>query len=118
MEQRTVVAIDIGGTKIASALVTLGGDRPQVVSARSVPTDAARGGEAVLRTVIDQVRDVIARTGAAPCGVGISSAGTVDVETGDITYANDLMPGLRHQRGRREANVSHSYYADFHYLLL
>jgi len=93
MEQRTVVAIDIGGTKIASALVTLGGDRPQVVSARSVPTDAARGGEAVLRTVIDQVRDVIARTGAAPCGVGISSAGTVDVETGDITYANDLMPG-------------------------
>lgn len=93
MEQRQVVAIDIGGTKIASALVVLGGEAPQVVSAKSVPTDACRGGEAVLETVVAQALDVIARTGATPCGVGISTAGTVDIQTGDITYANDLMPG-------------------------
>ena len=93
MEPRNIVAIDIGGTKIASALVVLGEGGSAVTSRRSVPTDARRGGEAVLQTVIDQVLDVIARTGATPCGVGISTAGTVDPVTGDITYANDLMPG-------------------------
>ncbi|MBQ3266768.1 MAG: ROK family protein [Atopobiaceae bacterium] len=93
MAERRIVAIDIGGTKIASALVVLGEEGPQVVSPASVPTDAQRGGEAVLKTVIDQALDVIARTGETPEGMGISAAGTVDIQTGDITYANDLMPG-------------------------
>ncbi len=90
----TYVGVDIGGTKIACGLVTVGGGKTPVVSkVEKVPTDAMRGGEHVLATVIEQVKGAIARAEEAPLGVGISSAGVVNPRTGDITFANELMPG-------------------------
>lgn len=93
MDTQTIVSVDIGGTKIASALVTLGGASPQIGEVHKVPTDAMRGGAHVLATVIEQVKRIIAEADVEPVGVGISSAGVVDPRTGDITFANDLMPG-------------------------
>ncbi len=93
METTTIVSVDIGGTKIACGLVTLSDGAPLVSSVAKVPTDAARGGAHVLATVIEQVKAAIERSGATPVGVGVSSAGVVDPRTGDITYANELMPG-------------------------
>lgn len=93
METTTIVSVDIGGTKIACGLVTLGDGAPLVSSVAKVPTDAARGGEHVLATVIEQVKAAIERSDAAPAGVGVSSAGVVDPRTGDIVFANELMPG-------------------------
>lgn len=93
MDTKTIVSVDIGGTKIACALVTLGGDAPQIGEVHKVPTDAMKGGEHVLATVIAQVKQVIAEAGIEVAGVGISSAGVVDPRTGDITFANELMPG-------------------------
>ena len=90
----TYVGVDIGGTKIACGLVKVGeGKLPVVSSVTKVPTDAMRGGEHVLATVIEQVKGAIARAEEAPLGVGISSAGVVNPKTGDITFANELMPG-------------------------
>ena len=93
MDTKTIVSVDIGGTKIACGIVTLGDGAPRVTSVAKVPTDAARGGEHVLATVIEQVKAAIERSGAVPSGVGVSSAGVVDPRTGDITFANELMPG-------------------------
>ena len=93
MDTKTIVSVDIGGTKIACGTVTLGDGAPRVTSVAKVPTDAARGGEHVLATVIEQVKAAIERSGAVPSGVGVSSAGVVDPRTGDITFANELMPG-------------------------
>lgn len=93
MDTTTIVSVDIGGTKIACGLVTLGDGEPVVSSVTKVPTDAHLGGEHVLATVIEQVKAAIERADAEPAGVGISSAGVVDPRTGDITYANELMPG-------------------------
>lgn len=93
MDVRTIVAVDIGGTKIACGLVVMGESAPTVESVVKVPTDAAQGGPAVLARVIEQVRDAIERSDRHPVGVGISSAGVVDPRTGDITYANEIMPG-------------------------
>ena len=93
MDTQTIVSVDIGGTKIACGLVTLGGDAPVVESVVKVPTDPQLGGEHVLATVIDQVKAAIERSGAKPVGVGISSAGVVNPRSGDITYANEIMPG-------------------------
>ena len=93
MEKTTIVGVDIGGTKIACGLVTLGDGAPAVDLVEKVPTDAKRGGEHVLATVIEQVRAAIDRSSVPPSGVGISSAGVVNPRTGDITFANDLMPG-------------------------
>jgi len=89
-----IVALDIGGTKIASALVTLEEGRAPVVEfAGKVPTEAKRGGAHVLRTAIDSARRVIEAAGGAVDGIGVSSAGVIDPRTGDVTYANEIMPG-------------------------
>ena len=90
---RTVIAVDIGGTKIACGLVVLGEGAPVVDSVVKVPTEAMKGGEHVLATVLEQVKAAIDRAGEKPEGVGISSAGVVNPRNGDITFANELMPG-------------------------
>lgn len=89
-----VVAVDIGGTKIACALVRLYADQPPCVEqVVSVPTEAKKGGAHVLATVIKQIRAACERASERPEGVGISSAGVIDPRTGDVTFANELMPG-------------------------
>ena len=48
----SVAALDIGGTKIAGAVVRYAGEgRPEVLARTSIPTDAARGGADVLARV-------------------------------------------------------------------
>ena len=93
MERTTIVAVDIGGTKIACGIVTLSDDAPRADKVEKMPTEAAQGGEHVLARVISAVRAAIERADEPPVGVGISSAGVVDPRTGDITFANELMPG-------------------------
>lgn len=94
MDPVTVVAVDIGGTKIATGLVTLGdGEPPRVESVEKVPTEPLRGGPAIRDTVVEQVKAAIARSPHPVAGVGISTGGVVNPATGDITYANEMMPG-------------------------
>ncbi|MDO5119885.1 MAG: ROK family protein [Coriobacteriales bacterium] len=90
----TYIGVDIGGTKIACGLVeVVEGKKPVVKSVSKVPTDAPKGGAHVLATVLAQVQAAVDRAEEKPLGVGISSAGVVDPKTGDITFANELMPG-------------------------
>ncbi len=90
---KTIVAVDIGGTKIACGLVTITDNGPVIDAVTKVPTEAMKGGEHVLATVLDEVKKAIGRAAEKPCGVGISSAGVVNPRNGDITFANELMPG-------------------------
>ena len=85
--------MDIGGTKIAAGVVTLGGEAPVVEAVEKVPTAAMEGGRAVLARVLEAIRGALARAEGEVAGVGISSAGVIDPRTGDVTFANDLMPG-------------------------
>lgn len=94
MDSKKVVAVDIGGTKIASALVTLvPGRRPLVEHYAKIPTEAKKGGQTVLANAIKQAKRVIEIAGGDVCGIGVSSGGVIDPKTGDVTYANDMMPG-------------------------
>lgn len=94
MDSKKVVAVDIGGTKIASALVTLTpGEKPRVEHYAKIPTEAKKGGQTVLANAIKQARRVIDLAGGDVCGIGVSSGGVIDPRTGDVTYANDMMPG-------------------------
>lgn len=90
-----VVAVDIGGTKIACGIVTFEGDVPRVSSVESVPTEAAAGGAHVLERVLCAVVAAVGRAEGPVAGVGVSSAGVIDPRTGNVTFANDLMPGWR-----------------------
>ena len=89
-----VISVDIGGTKIASAVVTLGEDGTcSVEHVGKVPTCAMEGGPVVLERVIAQVRARLADAGGDEiAGIAISSAGAIDPVTGDVVSANGKMP--------------------------
>ncbi|MFD7721265.1 ROK family protein [Streptomyces sp. NPDC059814] len=91
MHTDLVAALDIGGTKIAGALVD-GSGRLLVRAQR--PTPAREGGERVMGAV----GDVLAELTASPLWgrasvVGIGSAGPVDASAGTVSPVN--VPGWR-----------------------
>jgi glucokinase len=85
------LAIDIGGTKIAGAIVMPDG---QVVQLRQLPTPAQAGGEAVLGQVISLAQS-LGRASAKlkPAAIGIGTAGFIQPETGVVAFATSALPG-------------------------
>ncbi len=91
MHTDLVAALDIGGTKIAGALVD-GHGRIQARAQR--PTPARENGETIMRAV----EQVLAELTASPLwahatALGIGSAGPVDASTGTVSPVN--VPGWR-----------------------
>ncbi|MFF2779195.1 ROK family protein [Streptomyces sp. NPDC058052] len=86
-----VAALDIGGTKIAGALVDAEG---RVLARSRRPTPAGEDGETVLRAV-GEVLDALATSPLwdATEAVGIGSAGPVDAARGTVSPVN--VPGWR-----------------------
>ena len=94
---QSVVAIDIGGTKIAGGLVTGDG---QIYIQRYIPTEAQHGGEDVMRRVNLLAEELIAegnRTSPAlsPVAIGVGTAGEVEPDSGVITFATSALPGWK-----------------------
>ena len=94
----SVVALDIGGTKIGGAVVRYEpGCAPRVTHHTSIATEAARGGADVLARVRAFALELVAAARVeADCdlvGVGVSSAGTIRETDGHVAFANDIMPG-------------------------
>ncbi|MFD4960117.1 ROK family protein [Microbacterium sp. NPDC058389] len=85
-----VFAVDIGGTKTTAALA----DRDDVVlDTATVPTPAGEGPEAVVRAVVGLAAELAERAGGPGairvCGVGVATAGVVDVSAGGIVSSTD-----------------------------
>ncbi|MDO4502115.1 MAG: ROK family protein [Coriobacteriia bacterium] len=95
MKPCNVVAIDLGGTKIAGALVRYesDGQAPVIVARTAVPTNAQEGGENVLARVISVAKEMAAASDEQPVGVGIAAAGCISPDDGSVLYANEIMPG-------------------------
>ncbi|MEU0372172.1 ROK family protein [Streptomyces sp. NPDC006283] len=83
-----VVALDLGGTKIAAALVGVDG---QILARCTRPTPATAGPEAVLDALADVTRSVAAGHGSTPVAVGVAAAGVIDPVTGTVTSATDSL---------------------------
>ncbi|MEU8913052.1 ROK family protein [Streptomyces nigrescens] len=91
MQTDLSAALDIGGTKIAGALVDTHG-RLVVRAAR--PTPADKDGATVMRAVAEVVGELAAGPDwARVAAVGIGSAGPVDAATGTVSPVN--IPGWR-----------------------
>lgn len=92
-----VATMDIGGTKIAGALIAYpeGNKKPEIVKQVTVPTEPRRGGAAVLDTVVETARTLVELAGgkSALVGLGVDAAGVVNPKDGSILYANEIMPG-------------------------
>lgn len=84
---RAALALDIGGTKLAAALVTADG---QVRGRRQCPTPAAEGPTAVLDAAATLLTGGAAGAAAAmtpPHALGVAAAGVVDPGTGSVVSA-------------------------------
>ncbi|MDX1931078.1 MAG: ROK family protein [Capsulimonadales bacterium] len=92
---KTLLGIDIGGTKIAGGVVDA--ETGAVLRQDRVPTFAAEGGPAVLARAIDlasRLRDAALADGLpSPAAVGVGAGGQIDAETGTVLSATALLPG-------------------------
>lgn len=88
--QKYVIGIDLGGTKISTALSDLNGE---IVSQTTVPTKAEEGEIPVLNRIINSVSSVIEDSSADLSeikAIGIGSPGPLDAEKGVIIYTPNL----------------------------
>jgi len=92
MSQQLYAAIDVGGTKIAAALVDAGGT---LLTRAELPTPPKGSGGAKVMATVGALVDTLAEDvrWAAVAGVGIGSAGPVDPARGTVSPVN--IPGWR-----------------------
>ncbi len=84
-----VIALDVGGTKVAGAVVDA---RGRLRCREQVATNAAAGPADVMATLIAlaaRLREACPDSGA----IGVGSAGQIDHLTGCVIYANEHLPG-------------------------
>lgn len=83
-----LVCLDIGGTNIKSALVN--SEDYSILEFHRIPTNAKEGFEEIKKNIclaIDKYWDK-----SDKAYIGISSAGTIDSDTGDVIYATNALP--------------------------
>ncbi len=93
MTSPSVLAIDIGGTKIAAAAC---GPDGTLEHTHRFPTPVSDGPQAILQAAIaagHAVIDAATRHGTPIAAVGVGSAGHIDHTCGVVTYAADTLPG-------------------------
>jgi putative N-acetylmannosamine-6-phosphate epimerase/predicted NBD/HSP70 family sugar kinase len=87
------IGVDIGGTSIKAGLVQRSGEVRFPVQ---VPTEAAKGRDAIAAGLVQAVNQVLAATldkQIEPAGLGIATAGAVDDQDGSIFAATENLPG-------------------------
>ena len=88
MEKKYVVGVDLGGTKIYTALVDLEGN---IIKEKTVETLANEGEQAVMGRIIDTINYVIDGTDKDSIrSIGIGSPGPLDVKNGVIIENSNL----------------------------
>lgn len=95
-----VIGVDLGGTNIKLGLVSSNGE---VLDRTSTETQAEKGPEAVAGRICDGVLGLLAQAGLdreRVEGIGIGSPGTIDLETGVVTFSPNL-PGWENVPLRR-----------------
>ncbi|MCI9304647.1 ROK family protein [Clostridium sp.] len=88
MEKKYVIGVDLGGTKIYTALVDLEGN---IIKEKTVETLAHEGEQAVMGRIIDTINYVIDGTDKDLIrAIGIGSPGPLDVKNGVIIETANL----------------------------
>jgi predicted NBD/HSP70 family sugar kinase/putative N-acetylmannosamine-6-phosphate epimerase len=89
----SAIGVDIGGTWIKAGLVDLEG---RISVPARIPTQA-RGGREAIASATAQAIDRVLRSargdGIEPIGLGIASAGVIDVRNGTVYAATENLPG-------------------------
>jgi glucokinase len=84
-----VIALDIGGTKISGAVISSEG---VIQEPKALPTEAHKGADHILNTTY-KIIDQLLEEGQSVEGIGIASAGRINVENGLVVFATPNLPG-------------------------
>jgi glucokinase len=85
-----VVAIDLGGSKIAAAIIS---PEYKILAREYHPTLASEGVASVINRIVAAVKQITASTGTAlsqTCGISIAAAGAIDHKRGTVTLSPNL----------------------------
>jgi len=100
-EQGAILAMDLGGTALASGLVRPSGS---ILAARCAPVDREGCGDGVIQTLLAAAQDLrreAEQIGEPVLGVGLGLPGAIDVRTGVIGEDIQNLPALRGRPIRR-----------------
>jgi len=90
MQQKFIISIDLGGTKILSALIN---SKNEIISRHKIATDVAKGKEGIVESIVESIKKLMAgneiteRNLKAVC---LGVPGTVNPYTGIISNAPNL----------------------------
>jgi len=90
-----VVAIDLGGSKIAAAIISR---EYQILAREYHPTLASEGVASVINRIATAVKQITASTSTAlsqTCGITIAAAGAIDHKRGGTVTLSPNLPGWR-----------------------
>ena len=93
LKSGSAIGVDIGGTWIKAGLVDQDG---HILFPARVPTGARGGREAIAAATADAIHQVLRsarKAGLEPIGLGIASAGVIDVHDGTVFAATENLPG-------------------------
>ncbi|MEE9430445.1 MAG: ROK family protein [Melioribacteraceae bacterium] len=90
MKKEYVIAIDVGGTKILTALIS---DKKKIIDRIKLATDATKGGKFIIECVSDSIKQVLKQTSIKieqVKAISIGVPGTVNPESGILANAPNL----------------------------
>ena len=91
-EQKLILGVDLGGTKIATALATAQGE---ILARGRRPTPAQAGPDAVIKSICATIDKILSAKKLEPSqllGIGIAAAGIIDSDKGKVVSSPNL-PG-------------------------
>jgi glucokinase len=86
-EDRWTMGVDLGGTKVEVARVD---SRGKIADRVRKPTVVEKGAEAIIREIVEGIRQLMNESGEKPLGIGVGVAGQVEGETGKVRFAPNL----------------------------
>ena len=107
-----VIGVDMGGTKILSAVIDPEGN---ILATAKVPTKADRGPSIVIDRIADSIRKAIDKAGVAATSiqaVGIGAPGPLDPATGVVIFAPNLRWKDVRLKDELEARVNFPTFVD------
>jgi glucokinase len=87
-EGMKAIGVDIGGTGVKASLID---EQGNVYKQAKISTNIAEGREGILRSCFSVIDSLLYEAGDI-AGIGVGTAGRVDVEKGEIVYATANLP--------------------------
>ncbi|HEU5141315.1 MAG TPA: ROK family protein [Bacillales bacterium] len=98
-----VIGLDIGGTELKGGMVTSKGE---CLGSLRIPTPHDEGNKGVLKAIHTLINRLNEQYGPYD-GIGVATAGRVNIHTGVVVYATENLPGWKNLRLKQDLERVH-----------